>query len=150
MADQTTRDKIIADIVARLKDMPADRTQFSRVFEEDWTDFVNQGENVITIVEGIETYIENQTVKLDRNLEVELRASVYVPMDKAPSAKVREVLGDLENTVMTHQRWGGLAMRTTPVSNLRTVEDRNDRRVEISFVMVVTYRTARTDPSSLG
>lgn len=150
MAEQSIRDKIIADMKSRLENMPADRTQFGRVFEEDWADFNLTSENVLTISEGIENYFENATVRLDRNLEIEWRVSVYVPRGEKPSAKVREVLRDLEYVATTHQRWSGWAMRTTPTANLRTVDDPNDRRVEVSFTMTVTYRTARTDASSIG
>lgn len=147
MAD-SVRERIVQQMVVVFTAMDGVDTKFARVFEEDWVDRRNEAKNVLSISEGLESYVENQSSdKLDRNLEVELRASINVARAVSPSSAIRAVLADLEHVAMANVTWGGNAIGTVLVSNLRTVEDTADRQVGLSVALRVLYRTRRTDPT---
>ena len=146
MADPV-RQRVLNEMKATFEAMPAGRTQFGAVLLEDWADRRRAQANTLSIIEGIETYVETMGAKaLDRTLEIELRLSLHVPRDQAPTDVFRTALADVEEAAMADVTWGGHAMQTRLLSNLRTVDDSNDRLIEVSVSVEVKYRTRRRDP----
>lgn len=144
----TIRDRLLRAIKARFE-AGQGGTTFSYVEFEDWTGRRLRGQNALQIVEGLETYAETMGAKaLDRTIEVELRTSLLIPRDQAPTEVTRRVLGDIEKIVMEDVTWGGLAMTTRLQSNLQTLDDSSDRIVELSVAISVQYRTRRLDPET--
>lgn len=124
---------------------------FGKVFSTDYEgQEVKKGQNVISILDGPESYIELISPnKLDRRLEVELRARVYVSIGTPIRTGALLALGDLEWVIDQNNLWNGLALGSFFQSNDYERFNEADRNVDLSLFFTVQYRTARSDPTSL-
>ena len=122
-------------------------TTFGRVLDSPYEGRELKGQNVMSILEGTETYIDVVSPdKRDRRLEVDLVCRVYVPMGTTLRQGANQVLADVEETIVANERWGGYAYGTFPLANTVDREDTGDRVVEVTVFMAVQYRTKRSDP----
>lgn len=148
MAD-TIRARLVETIRAHFEGTLPGQTQFEQVFTEDWDGRRATGANIMYLSEDVETYRETMGAHaLDRILPIEARISALVPRASGPSAVYYRVLADVERELMHNTDWGGLAMQTRLLSNLRTGDNTADRRIEISISFEVMYRTSRLDPET--
>jgi len=122
-------------------------TRWARVLDSPMTGRELRGQNVMSILEGSETYIDVVSPdKRDRSLEVDLISRVVVPKGLSLREGANEVLADIEEIVEANVFWGGYAYATTLLANSVEREDTGDRVVEVSVFLSVRYRTRRTNP----
>lgn len=122
-------------------------TTWGRVLDSPYEGREFAGQNVMSITEGTETYIDVVSPdKRDRSLEVDLQTRVYIPRGTALRRGANDVLADIEEIVEANSLWTGLAYSTTMTANSVEREDSGDRTVTINLFMTVRYRTKRTDP----
>lgn len=125
----------------------ASGTRFGKVIFEPYEGDKFRGQNVLSILEGPETYIDFVSPnKRDRELQIEFDVHAYVPMGTDLFVGANNVLADLEQIVEANERWDGEAIYTSFNSNLKEVEDRQDRTVRVVLFCTVRYRTRRNDP----
>jgi len=122
-------------------------TTWGRVLDSPLTGREKAGQNILTVIEGNESYIDVVSPdKRDRSLEVDLTTRVYVPLNKKARTHANDVLADIEEIVEANTLWNGLAYATFMLANTVEREDTADRNVELSLFLSVRYRTKRTDP----
>lgn len=125
-------------------------TTWGRVLDSPYEGREFKGQNVLSIMEGTETYIDVVSPdKRDRALEIDLQTRVYVPMGTSLRAGANSVLADIEELVEANALWDGLAYATFLTANSIDRQDTGDRTVEISVFLTVRYRTKRTDPRAV-
>lgn len=147
----SVREQLLSRIMTVFQNATASTTQggttWGRVLDSPYEGRELKGKNVISIIEGNETYIDVVSPdKRDRALEIDLQTMCYVPMGTTLRAGANNVLADIEELVEANNLWNGLAYATFFLANSVTREDTNDRTVEISVFLSVRYRTKRTDP----
>lgn len=147
------RELLLAEIMQVFKDATAASTGggtvWSRVQDSPYSPGDFKGQNVISIIEGTETYIDVVSPdKRDRSLEIDMQARVYVPMGTTQRSGANNALADMEELIEANNLWGGLAYATFLTANSVDREDIGDRSVEISLFITVRYRTKRSDPRS--
>lgn len=129
---------------------PADSgggTTWGRVLDSDYRGREFRGQNVMSVMEGTETYLDKlSTNARDRRLEVDLMTRVYVPRGVALRTGANDVLADIEEICAANELWGGLAMATFFLSNTVEREDTGDRTIDLSLFITVQYRAFRSDP----
>ena len=124
-------------------------TTWGRVLDSPYEGREFKGQNIMSLIEGTETYIEVLSPdKRDRALELDIQTRVYVPKGTSLRAGANTVLSDLEEIVEANNLWGGLAYATVFGANSVQREDTGDRVVEVSLFITLRYRTKRTDPRS--
>jgi len=122
-------------------------TIWGRVLSSPYSGREKSGQNILSIVEGNESYIDVVSPdKRDRSLEVDLQTRVYVPLNTKPRAHANSVLADIEEIVERNCHWNGMAYATFLLANSVEREDTADRNIEISVFLSIRYRTKRTDP----
>lgn len=122
-------------------------TKFGKVMDVPYDRDEHKGQNLLSVLEGIESYLEVVSPdKLDRSLEVELACRAYVPMGTSMRAGANNVLADIEHTVAANEKWGGHAYATFMQSNSVERDSGPNRAVEISLFLMIRYRTKRSDP----
>lgn len=121
--------------------------KFGAVFDAPADGRMKKGQNILTIIEGGEVYLEVLSPdKRDRRLSVELAAVCHVPRGQKPRSYANSVLSDLEEIVEANSKWNGLAYATLFTSNDIDRINSNDRTVEVVLFIDVQYRTKRSDP----
>lgn len=142
------REQLLAEIQRVFKTTTGSGgTAFKEVFASPYQGREKAGQNVLSVLEGTETYLEVVSPdKRDRRLDVELDCKAYVPMGTTLRAGGNNVLADLEEIVEANSLWSGLAYSTIFQSNLVEREDTGDRNVQVTLFIAVQYRTKRSDP----
>lgn len=149
---ESVREQLLSTMEAVFQAVvPADSengTTWGRVLDSSYEGREFKGKNVMSIIEGDETYIDVVSPdKRDRSLDVDIQTRVYVPLGVRLRTGANRVLGDLEQIIEANRMWGGFAYATTFLANSVTREDTGDRTVEISLFINVRYRTKRTNAS---
>lgn len=145
-------DSIRTDIMQNMKSVflaatPTGGTLWKRVTYTSNEGFRKKGQNTLELLEGTEIYVDKIAHNArDRNLDVELSCSAYIPIGTEIRDGAREVLADMEEVIVANETWGGLAMGTFFQSNVIDSEDLTDRTVVVSLFMNVQYRTLRSNP----
>lgn len=122
-------------------------TVWGRVLDSAYEGREFKGQNIMSIIEGTETYIDVVSPdKRDRSLEIDLQTRVYVPMGNELRTGANSVLADIEEIIEANNLWAGLAYATFMTANSIDRDNTADRSVEISLFFTVRYRTKRTDP----
>jgi len=124
-------------------------TTWGRVLDSAPDGREKKGQNVMSVIEGNETYIDVISPdKRDRSLDIDLQTKAYIPMGTGLRTGANAVLADIEQIIETNAdlHWGGLAYATFLQANSVDREDTGDRVVDISVFINVRYRTKRTNP----
>lgn len=124
-------------------------TAWNRVLDTPWRGLENKGQNILSIIEGTESYIKVVSPNaLDRSLEVDLHTLCYVPLGTTMRSGANNVLADIEEIVQANFTWAGLAYSTEMTANSIERDDQGDRKVEVTVFLNVKYRTRLDDPRS--
>lgn len=150
---EPVREQVLARMAQVLANVtPADSangTTWGLVIDSPYEGREFKGQNVMSIIEGDETYIDVVSPdKRDRQLDIDIRTRCYIPLGTSLRTGANRVLADLEQIVEINNLWDNLAYATNFLANSVDREDTGDRVVEISLFINVRYRTKRTDATA--
>lgn len=100
----------------------------------DWRDISEVDSNASTGRDGYHNHA----------LTFQLR--VLTAKGKTTANEIREILADIVKAVSVDQTWGGLAIRTDPVSNEMEVEEAERIIGGITVTLTITYQTKKWNP----
>lgn len=120
---------------------------FGAVYDAPADGRQKKGQNVVSIIEGDEVYLEVLSPdKRDRRLAVEIAALGHCPRGTNARTYANSLLSDLEEIVEANSKWGGIAYATLFRSNVVERINTADRTVEVVLFIDIQYRTKRSDP----
>jgi hypothetical protein len=80
----------------------------------------------------------------NHDLKVELK--VITASGSTTPAEIRKLLADVQQMIGVNPTWGGLALRTNPVSNETAVEQAEKIIGGITIIVVIQYQTKKWNP----
>lgn len=146
----TLRLQILDEIVKTFKAVDEDTygLKFSIVEIGPLSEPDNRKAFCIGIVPMDETYRDLYPLK-DRSLRIAVEFRVTVNQVKgSPGREAERVLGVIENVILRHKTWNGLAAQTDLVGNEINMDNFVDKTVDGVVLINVNYRHSVTDNES--